>query len=131
MIFTNIASELWWAVYAWIHALEKHDDANYRQHAKDWQQWLDFTIPNWVKIFYRGQGAVCAVTAIGDQRLPVNHPNQTYKCENKDRINDPYEGETIAYLFHLLGNLSEEEQDAIWEVKRPQEVSVEACYALA
>lgn len=78
-----------------------------------------------IKIFYMGNGEVCAVTEIGDQYLPVNHPNQTYKCENKDRINDPYEGELVPYFFHLLGDLSEEDKDALWEAKRPQLVQDE------
>ena len=117
--------ELWWAVYAWIHALEKSDKAKYRDQAKKWQNWLDFIIPNMIEIFYQGNGEICAVTAIGDQYLPVHHPDQTYKCENKDRINDPYEGELVPYFFHLLGDLDDKEKEALWEAKRPQLVEVE------
>jgi hypothetical protein len=112
--------ELWWAVYAYIHALQKTKDAEYRRQAGGWQQWLDFIIPNMIDIFYRGDGVVCAVTEIGDQTLPVNHPDQTYKCEGDGRINDPYEGELVPYFFHLLGDLPEKDKKALWEVKRPQ-----------
>ncbi|KFH44308.1 hypothetical protein ACRE_049480 [Hapsidospora chrysogenum ATCC 11550] len=112
--------ELWWAVYAYIHALRKTKDAEYRRQADEWQEWLDSIIPNMIDIFYRGDGVVCAVTEIGDQTLPVNHPDQTYKCEGDGRINDPYEGELVPYFLHLLGDLPEKEKQALWEVKRPQ-----------
>lgn len=112
--------ELWWAVYAYIQALQQGGTTEFIQQADAWQSWLDWIVPNMVKIFYRGDGAVCAVTAITDQTLPVDHPDQTYKCEDEGRINDPYEGELVAYFFHLLGDLSDDEKKAIWEVKRPQ-----------
>jgi hypothetical protein len=73
-----------------------------------------------LQIFYRGNGVVCAVTEIGDQTLAVDHPDQTYKCEGAGVLNDPYEGELVAYFFHLFGDLSPEEKDALWVAKRPQ-----------
>lgn len=105
--------------------MEKSGKAKYQDQAKKWQTWLDFIIPNMIEIFYQGNGEICAVTAIGDQYLPVHHPDQTYKCENKDRINDPYEGELVPYFFHLLGGLDDKEKEALWEAKRPQLVEVE------
>lgn len=78
-----------------------------------------------LKIFYKGKGEVCAVTQIGDQYLPTDHPDQSYKCEGSGRLDDPYEGELVAYFFHLFGDLSDEEKDAIWEVKRPMLVKKE------
>ena len=107
-------------MYAYIQALQQGGTPEFTQQADAWQSWLDWIVPNMVKIFYRGGGAVCAVTAIADQTLPVDHPDQTYKCEDEGRINDPYEGELVAYFFHLLGDLSDDEKKAIWEVKRPQ-----------
>jgi hypothetical protein len=71
-------------------------------------------------IFHRGDGVVCAVTEIGDQTLPVDHPDQTYKCEGEGVLNDPYEGELVAYFFHIFGDLSAEEKNALWVAKRPQ-----------
>ena len=112
--------ELWWAVYAYIEALEQDGNPDYVAQAEGWQEWLDFIVPNMIKIFYRGEGQVCAVTAIGDQTLPVDHPDQTYKCENEDRIDDPYEGELVPYFFHLFGDLPDEDKEALWEYKRPQ-----------
>lgn len=112
------SSELWWAVYAWIHALEKSKSPQYKKQAKAWQEWLDFIKPNMLKIFYRGEGEVCAVTEIADQYLPVDHPDQSYKCEGEGRLDDPYEGELVPYFFHLFGGLSDGEKDSLWEAKR-------------
>lgn len=112
-------------MYGWIHALEKNAKGGYKKQAKKWQEWLDFTTPNMLKIFYHGDGVVCAVTEIGNQSLPVDHPDQSYKCEGEGRLNDPYEGELVPYFFHLFGDLSDEEKDALWEVKRPQLVKDE------
>ncbi|KAG9251090.1 putative GPI anchored protein [Emericellopsis atlantica] len=117
--------ELWWAVYAWIQALEKTNKKEYAKQAERWQEWLDFLTPNMLDIFYRDSGSICAVTTIGDQFLPVNHPNQTYECEGEGRLNDPYEGELVAFFFHLFGDLPQSEKDALWEVKRPQLVKDE------
>lgn len=131
-----IIRELWWAVYAYIHALEKKQSSGggrhhdrYSQQAKGWQEWLDFVTPNYAAIFYRGQGQICAVTAVGDMRLPVDHPDQTYECENDDRINDPYEGELVPYIFHLMlgddDGFGEEDKEALWEAKRDMLVEME------
>ena len=117
--------ELWWAVYAYIHALEKQSKPSYRKQAKEWQKWLDFVTPNYAKIFYRGDGQICAVTTIGDMHLPVDHPDQTYECEGDGRINDPYEGELVPYIFHLLGDFDEKEKEALWEAKRDMLVEME------
>lgn len=107
-------------MYAYIHALQQSGNPEFGKQASAWQAWFDAMVPNMVTIFYRGEGAVCAVTEIGDQTLPVDHPDQTYKCEDEGRINDPYEGELVPYLFHLLADLPEDEKKALWEVKRPQ-----------
>lgn len=121
----NVYSELWWSVYAWIQVLEKVDQHGYQDLAKGWKAWLDYTLTNMVKIFHRGNGVVCAVTEIGDQALSVDDPAQTYKCEGSGVLNDPYEGELVAYMFHLFGDLSEEDKDALWVAKRPQLVKDE------
>lgn len=107
-------------MYAYIQALQKSGKTEFSQQAYAWQGWMDSIIPNMIKIFYRGGGAVCAVTTIGDQTLPTDHPNQTYKCEGEGVLNDPYEGELVTYFFDLFGKLPEEEKKALWEVKRPQ-----------
>jgi hypothetical protein len=57
--------------------------------------------------------------------LPVDDPEQSYQCEGEGVLNDPYEGELVPYMFHLLGDLSEEDKEALWEAKRPQLVKDE------
>jgi len=49
------------------------------------------------KVFYRGNGHICAVTDIANQSLPLRDPAQSYICEGLNNpgnpyINDPYEG---------------------------------------
>jgi hypothetical protein len=105
--------------------LEQNGHRGHNDQAEAWQSWLDFTIPNAIKIFHRGNGVVCAVAEIGDMYLPVTDPEQSYQCEGEGVLNDPYEGELVPYMFHLLGDLSEEDKEALWEAKRPQLVKDE------
>jgi hypothetical protein len=77
------------------------------------------------KIFYPGNGIVCAVTTISDQSLPVNHPSQTYKCEGTGTLDDPYEGELFMWWLYFFGGVSKKDKALLWEVKRPQLVSVD------
>lgn len=76
------------------------------------------------QIFHKGDGQVCAVTDIKNQSLPVNHPNQSYVCEGDGRLNDPYEGELFTFWLQFFAGLSGADKKALWEVKRPQLVSV-------
>lgn len=62
---------------------------------------------------------------IANQSLPVNHPNQTYVCEGSGRLNDPYEGELFTFWLQFFAGLSNADKTALWEVKKPQLVSVE------
>ncbi|KAL3486850.1 putative GPI anchored protein [Aspergillus germanicus] len=112
--------ELWWSVYAYIQALKKSGRSDFAQQAEGWQSWLDTVTHNMLTIFHRGGGVICAVTEIGDQTLAVDHPDQTYKCEGEGVLNDPYEGELVAYFFHLFGDLSAKEKNALWAAKQPQ-----------
>jgi hypothetical protein len=40
-------------------------------------------------------------------------------------LNDPYEGELFTWWLYFFGGLSQKDKDLLWEVKRPQLVSVE------
>ncbi|KAK3181672.1 hypothetical protein K4F52_007050 [Lecanicillium sp. MT-2017a] len=117
--------ELLWAVYACINSLERSWDRSSRQLAKEWQKWFDYATTTVDKVFYIGDGHVCAVTKIADQTLPINDPEQSYECETPTYLDDPYEGELFTYFIHLFGKLSKEEKEKLWEVKREKLVSVE------
>lgn len=112
-----------WAIYAAVEALSS-GNAQYKSLAMGWQAYLDYLKVNAVKVFYRGNGTVCAVTTL-NQSLAVNDPKQSYKCEGNATLNDPYEGELFAWWLYFFGNLSRTEQEAIWVVKRPQLVRVD------
>lgn len=77
------------------------------------------------QIFYKGNGRVCTVIDIKDQSLPVNHPDQLYLCETKDLLDDPFEGEIFTFWLQFFGDLSKADKKALWEVKKPQLVSVD------
>ena len=62
---------------------------------------------------------------IKDQSLPVNHPDQSYLCEGDSLLNDPFEGEIFTFWLQFFGGLSDADKKALWEVKRPQLVSVD------
>lgn len=55
----------------------------------------------------------------------MNDPRQNYSCADDGRINDPYEGELFTWWLQFFGGLSENDKQMLWEVKRPQLVSVE------
>lgn len=86
---------------------------------------FDLISDRFIQIFYAGNGHVCAVTDIYNQTFPVDDPRQTYKCEGTGTLNDPYEGELFTFWLQFFGGLSKEDQKLLWEVKRPQLVSVE------
>lgn len=67
-----------------------------------------------------GKGKICAVTAISDQTLPVNHKQQSYKCETETYLDDPYEGELLTYFLQFFTNLSKKDKQTLWEYKRPK-----------
>lgn len=62
---------------------------------------------------------------MADQSLPVNHQDQSYQCENNILLDDPFEGEIFTFWLQFFGNLTDADKKALWEVKRPQLVSVD------
>ncbi|EWY82271.1 hypothetical protein FOYG_14381 [Fusarium oxysporum NRRL 32931] len=110
--------ELIWAVYASIEALQKQSNPKFHKIADGWQAWLNYVASTAPKIFYIGKGKVCAVTAIGDQTLPVNDKKQSYKCESETYLDDPYEGELLTYFFQFFTDLSMKDKQTLWEYKR-------------
>ncbi|CAG8058267.1 unnamed protein product [Penicillium salamii] len=117
--------ELLWAVYGFIQALENTGNKSYLELAQKWQTWLDYTKTTAAKIFYFGSGKVCAVVAMENQSLPVNHRAQSYQCEKDVLLDDPFEGEIFTFWLQFFGGLSDTDKKALWEVKRPQLVSVD------
>lgn len=118
-------SELLWAVYGCISALEKSCKASHHRLAADWQEWFDYAKTTVDKVFYQGNGHVCAVTKIGDQKLAVNDPKQSYECESPNYLDDPYEGELFTYFIEFFSSISKAEKAKLWEAKRAKLVSVE------
>ncbi|EWG53954.1 hypothetical protein FVEG_12278 [Fusarium verticillioides 7600] len=110
--------ELIWAVYACIEALQKQSNHKFHKIADGWQTWFNYVASTAPKIFYIGEGKVCAVTAIGDQTLPVNDKKQSYKCESETYLDDPYEGELLTYFFQFFTDLSKKDKQTLWEYKR-------------
>ncbi|EAW07211.1 endo-beta-1,2-glucanase [Aspergillus clavatus NRRL 1] len=117
--------ELFWAVYGFIQALENTGSPAHAKLASRWQNWMDYTKTTAAKIFYKGNGQVCAVSSIKNQSLPVDHPDQGYACEGTGRLNDPYEGELFTFWLQFFGGLSDADVAAIWAAKKPQLVSVD------
>ena len=68
---------------------------------------------------------MCAVTTIVDQSLPLDHPDQSYGCEEDIYLDDPYEGELLTYFLHHFSDLSDDDKDSLWEFKRAKMASVE------
>lgn len=115
--------ELLWAVYAAVQVLTSSSKPQFQQLGAQWQAWLDYTKVNAAKIFYRGNGTVCAVVDLV-QGLSPNAKKQNYTCEGTNLINDPYEGELFTWWLYFFGDLSAADRQALWIAKRPQLKSV-------
>lgn len=124
-LLTGESRELLWAVYGCIQALEKSCKQSHHRLAANWQQWFDYAKTNVVRVFYQGDGHVCAVTSIGNQSLPISDPKQTYKCESPSYLDDPYEGELFTNFIHLFSDLAQSEKNKILEVKKKKLVATE------
>lgn len=121
--------ELLWAVYGAVQALESSSKTKYQSLGKQWQAWLDYAKTNAARMFYLGNGKVCAVVDLKQNLSPVD-PKQKYTCEagsngSPGLLNDPYEGELFTWWIYFFGGLSAADNKAIWIEKRPQLVSVE------
>ncbi|KAF8155411.1 putative GPI anchored protein [Crassisporium funariophilum] len=117
-----------WAIYALIEALQSVKGNKYTELASKWQGYLSYLSTTMSKVFYRGNGRICAVTNIKDQSLQVDDPSQSYVCEGVDSsgnpfINDPFEGQQFMWYLYLFGSLNRTEKQALLEFKRPQLVS--------
>ncbi|KAF8865172.1 putative GPI anchored protein [Acephala macrosclerotiorum] len=102
--------ELIWAVYSAVQVLETSPIPGYSDLAKA------------AKIFYKGNGTV---TDLANQSFLVDNPRQNYSWEGSRTLNDPYEGELFTWWLYFFDRLSENGKNLLWEVKRPQLVSVE------
>ncbi|QQK44756.1 putative GPI anchored protein [Penicillium digitatum] len=105
--------ELIGAVDGFIPALESTGNKSYQELAQQWQVWMDYTKTTAAKIFYKGNGRVCTVIDIKDQSLPVNHPYQSYLCETKDLLDDPFEGEIFISQLQFVGGLLKANKQAL------------------
>ena len=62
---------------------------------------------------------------LANQSWPVLDSRQTYTCETNATLDDPYEGELFTWWLYFYSDLSKEDKELLWEVKRPKLVSVE------
>lgn len=114
--------ELIWAVYGAVSVLSGSSNSQFQSLGAKWQDWLDWTAKNAARVFYAGDGKVCAVTDLVNQSFPVDSKLQNYSCEGKPPglIDDPYEGELFTWWLYFFGGLGEEDKKLLWEVKAPQ-----------
>jgi hypothetical protein len=65
---------------------------------------LDWTAKHAARVFYAGDGKVCAVTDLVDESSPVNSKLQNYSCEGNPPglIDDPYEGELDVTSYSVI-----------------------------
>ena len=116
--------ELLWAVYAAVQVLESSSKPQFQNLGSQWQVWLDYTKVYAAKIFYRGNGVVCAVTDLNQTLVPTDS-KQNYTCEGSGVLDDPYEGELFTWWLYFFGGLSADDKKALWIAKRPQLKNIE------
>lgn len=117
--------ELLWAVYGAVEVLSSSSSSSFQRLGAQWQEWLDYTASNAARIFYAGQGKVCAVTDLANENLTVWDKGQNYSCEGSSYLDDPYEGELFTWFLYFFGGLGEQDKKALWEFKAPQLVRKE------
>ncbi|KAJ3568519.1 hypothetical protein NP233_g5665 [Leucocoprinus birnbaumii] len=119
-----------WGIYATIEALQRVGKKRYTDLANKWEGYLNYLKTTAARVFYHGSGQICAVAAINNQSLTVDHPDQSYTCEGLGSggnpfIDDPYEGQSFMFFLYLFGSLNQTDKTALLEFKRPQLVSVD------
>ena len=124
--------EWFWALYAAAGALEqlalKADEsgeqtaAQYAELASLYRDFVNCQKASAKTIFYRGDGVVSSTVYILDASLTpaqAGAANYISAGGDPDKLNDPYEGETMTQLLYLFAEWeSEAEREVLWLVKR-------------
>jgi hypothetical protein len=79
---------------------------------------------NSVMIFYDGNGGIRAEASIRNIKAQPR-PENYFNVRPDYLLDDPYEGELMAVMIDLYGDLDAKQKDLIWERKRKKLVSVE------
>ena len=108
--------ELIWALTAVVQVL---NDQNQTDLAQKYQAQVDLMAKYAATIFYEGNGNVRTEANIGNMSATPTPDN--YKtpspCGNPCYLDDSYEGELFVNFLGLYGNISQAEDDKIWQKK--------------
>jgi hypothetical protein len=109
--------EWFWALYGLVSALESHYPEEIElieQYSEVYQKMAR----NSVRMFYEGEGKIRAEAGIQDIGK-VPEENVYWNKGGDYFLDDPYEGELIAWMMHFFGSWEDpEEREKIWIHKR-------------
>lgn len=117
--------QLAWSIVALNYVMKELNDPKVNPILVKYEKYLDLMKRTSPIIFYEGEGKIRTVSIIRDvnaQPFPSNYRSET-PCGHPCYLDDPYEGELMAFFIDLYGNVRDKEK--IWERKRPKLVSVD------
>lgn len=116
--------QLLFSIYALNHVLEQDKSPQAQKLHRAYTDYLDMMSRSAPIIFYEGQGKIRTVSVIKDvnaRPTPDNYQSEN-PCGHPCFLDDPYEGELMAFWFDLFNRLPDREE--IWNRKRPKLKSV-------
>jgi len=111
--------EMVWGIRAVAYELDLIGQTDLAQRYTDYWNLL---VSNAMMVFYAGEGRIRAVTLIHDTSV-APYPGNYYEnvpCGRNCYLNDPYEGELMAFFMDLYGDWSgiETQREDLWKFKR-------------
>ncbi len=120
--------QLVWSIVAVIDVLKNAKETTL---AARYEKYLQILIDNSLTVFYESEGRIRTVTLINDTKAPCTRSN--YKDSpcfgDPCYLDDPYEGELMAFFMDLYSDWSKDytiaEREKIWTFKRKKLVSID------
>lgn len=116
--------QLAWSIVALNYVMKEMNDSKMNTLIERYERYLELMKKTAPIIFYEGEGKIRTVSLIRDvnaQPFPSNYRSSS-PCGHPCYLDDPYEGEMMAFFMDLYGNVKDKEK--IWERKRAKLVSV-------
>jgi hypothetical protein len=117
--------QLGWSIVALNHVLKKLNTKESNELLQMYETYLKLFKETAPIIFYEGEGKIRTVTVINNTQIkpfPNNYRSES-PCGNPCYLDDPYEGELLAFFLYFYGDIKDKEK--IWEIKRKKLVSVD------
>jgi len=109
--------QLAWSIFALTYVIK--DMPGFEMLYVRYRNQLQLMIQNCVLVFYQGNGYIRAVTTIANVTAPPSVNQYSDQCTSNCYLDDPYEGELMAFFMDLFGEWENPiDRELIWVNKR-------------